>query len=267
MKNLFSDNDINYLKKMFPVFGAEYCAKHLNRSKCAIKTKAYSLNIKLNKRVDSEQFFNIKTKEVAYILGLLWADGNVTYSNNKTKTPIIKHNSKPLDNVTFLKILNKIGNWNTFTTKNIGSYAKEIKDISTNWISSRLIGEFLINNQYRNKTASPNLILNKIPDKLKVYWFRGYFDGDGSVSIKNKGYHSIAFTGHEKQDWKFIIDLFNEINIINYRHRIIKSRDGTSSQIIVTNKSDLLKFENYLYFDYDIDELGLNRKCNQFKLL
>ena len=96
---------------------------------------------------------------------------------------------------------------------------------------------------------------------------RATFDGDGSVSIKNKGYHSIAFTGHEKQDWKFIIDLFNEINIINYRHRIIKSRDGTSSQIIVTNKSDLLKFENYLYFDYDIDELGLNRKCNQFKLL
>jgi hypothetical protein len=265
MKNLYTEQEIEFLKTKFPIFGAEYCAKYLNRTKCSIKTKTYSLGIKLNKRIDVEQFFNIKTKEIAYILGLLWADGHITFANNTAKTPIIKHTSKPSDNIIFLEILNKIGKWNSFTTKNIGSYAKEIKNISINWVSSRLIGEYLIQNQYRNKTESPSLILSKIPNNLKVYWFRGYFDGDGSVSIKNKGYHSIAFTGHEKQDWKFIVDLFNEIGIIDYRHRIIKSRDGKSSQIVISKKEELFKFENYLYFDYDINPLGLYRKRIQFK--
>lgn len=212
-------------------------------------------------------FKEIKNREIAYILGLLWADGHVAFANNKSKTPIIKHSAKEDDNQTFKKILNCSGNWNTFISKNIGSYAKSPKTISVNWVSCRVLGEFLIENQYRNKTTSPDLIISKIPENLKSYWFRGYFDGDGSVTIKHKGHHSIAFTGHETQNWNFIIELFKNIDISNYRIRIIESRGGKSSQIRITNKKDLIKFENYIYSDYDINEMGLHRKRDQFKLL
>jgi hypothetical protein len=221
----------------------------------------------MKNRINFELFQNIKDKEIAYILGLLWADGHVTFANNKSKTPIVKHTSKPDDNVTFKNILEFSGNWNAFTSKNIGSYAKTPKMITINWVSSRIFGEFLINNEYRNKTISPEQILNKIPNELKQYWFRGYFDGDGSVTIKNKGHHSIAFTGHKTQDWKFIVDLFNEINIEKYKIRNLKSRGGESSQIRISNKKDLYKFEDYLYSDYDDYNLGLFRKRTQFKLL
>jgi phage anti-repressor protein len=221
----------------------------------------------MKNRIKLNLFENINDKEIAYILGLLWADGHVTFANNNAKTPIIKHSANDLDNIVFKEILKFSGEWNTFTSKNIGSYAKTPKTISVNWISSRKFGEFLIKNQYRDKNKSPELILNEISDKLKPYWFRGFFDGDGSVTIKNKGHHSIAFTGNEKQDWKFIIDLFKEIKIFNYKIRIIESRGGKSSQIRITNKKELKIFENYIYGDYDNNPLGLYRKRNQFKCL
>lgn len=221
----------------------------------------------MKNRIKFSLFENIKDKEIAYILGLLWADGHVTFANNLSKTPIIKHSAKEEDNSTFKKILQFSGNWNTFICNNTGTYAKTPKTISVNWVSSRNFGEFLIENQYRNKIKSPNEILNKIPSELRPYWFRGFFDGDGSVTIKNKGHHSIAFTGHEYQDWGFITKLFDDININNYRIRIINSRGGKSSQVRITNKKDLLIFENYLYSDYDDNQLGLFRKRKQFKLL
>lgn len=221
----------------------------------------------MKNRINFKLFENIEDKEIAYILGLLWADGHVSFANNKSKTPIVKHSSKPEDNLIFKQILKHSGNWNSFTTKNIGSYAKTLKLISINWVSSRVFGDFLIENQYRDKTVSPELILSKIPDNLKVYWFRGYFDGDGSVTIKNKGHHSIAFTGNKAQDWKFIVDVFNYIKIEKYKIRTIESRGGKSSQIRISNKKDLIKFENYLYHDYDEYNLGLLRKRVQFTLL
>jgi len=221
----------------------------------------------MKNRIKFSLFENIKDKEIAYILGLIWADGHVSFANNSSKTPIIKHSAKEDDNITFAKILKFSGDWNNFTTKNVGSYAKTPKTISINWVSSREFGEFLIKNQYRNKIESPNSILNLIPNELQQYWFRGFFDGDGSVTIKSKGHHSIAFTGHEKQDWNFIVELFKSIDIINYRIRIIESRGGKSSQIRVTNKRDILKFENYIYSDFDELQLGLLRKRIQFKSL
>jgi len=219
----------------------------------------------MKNRINFDDFKNINKKEIAYILGLLWADGHVSFANNKAKTPIVKHSSKTDDNQTFKTILQFSGDWNTFECNNIGSYAKTPRKISINWVSSRVLGEFLIENDYRNKTNSPELILNKIPEQLKVYWFRGFFDGDGSVTIKNKGHHSIAFTGNKNQDWYFITELFNNIGIKNFKIRIVKSRGGESSQVRITNKADLLLFENYLYFEND--NLGLYRKRVQFTYL
>ena len=218
----------------------------------------------MKNRIDLKKFENIIDKEISYILGLLWADGHVTFANNKSKTPIIKHTTKPEDNDTYLPIFQYSGNWNTFTAKNIGSYSKTPKNIVINWVSCRELGQYLIDHDFRNKTNSPDLILNKIPNNLRVYWYRGFFDGDGSVSIKHKGHHSVTFTSSSNQDWSFIVNLYKELNIERFKHRIVKSRGGSSSQIRITNKKDIIKFERYLYDDYDNYPLGLSRKRDKF---
>jgi len=216
-------------------------------------------------KVDSKKFIRIKTPIHAYILGLLWADGTVIFANNNAKTPQIKHSTKKEDNIEFRKIFLKTGNWGLYETRNQGSYTKNKNFLEVNWTSNRKLGEFLIQNDYRNKLNSPEKILDKLNYLQKQLWFRGFFDGDGSVTIIPKGHHSVAFTGHKEQNWSFIINLFNEIEIEKFRERIISSRGGYSSQIRITNKKDILKFYNYLYGD--LVHIGLSRKRNKFTLL
>lgn len=216
-------------------------------------------------KVKSKDFINIKTLSHAYILGLLWADGTIIFANNNAKTPQIKHSTKKEDNIDFKRIFKNTGNWGCFETKNVGSYTQKNNLLEVNWTSNRKLGEFLIKNDYRNKTKSPDKILSKLNNIEKQLWFRGFFDGDGSVTIIPKGHHSIAFTGHKEQDWNFIINLFNEIGINRYKERIITSRGGFSSQIRITNKKDINIFQYYLY--NDSINISLIRKREKFKLL
>lgn len=216
-------------------------------------------------KVNAEGFKNIDTLAHAYILGLLWADGTVSFANNKTKTPQIKHSAKKEDNQDFRKIFQYTGNWGLYETRNQGSYTKKNNILEVNWTSNRELGEFLIEMGYRKKNESPIKIINKLNDEEKQLWFRGFFDGDGSVSIFPKGHHSITFTGSKNQDWKFVCELFNNIGVEKYRERIIESRNAYSSQIRVTNKKDIKIFQNYLY--QDLPSLSLWRKREKFMLL
>lgn len=217
------------------------------------------------KKVLANDFIEIKTLSHAYILGLLWADGTVGFANNNAKTPQIKHSAKKEDNKCFRKVFLETGNWGLYETRNQGSYTQKNNILEVNWTSNRELGEFLIENDYRNKVTSPNKILTKLNVIEKQLWFRGFFDGDGSVTIIPKGHHSIAFTGQKNQNWGFVEELFKDIGIENYRKRVITSRGGFSSQVRITNKKDLLKFQNYLYSDSL--NIGLTRKREKFNLL
>lgn len=218
-----------------------------------------------HKRVNFKDFQSIKTNIHAYLLGLLWADGTVGFANNNAKTPQIKHSAKKEDNETFKNLFLKTGKWGSYCTKNVGSYTKKDAIIEVNWTSNRDLGEFLIEHDYRNKSKSPDKIISELNDIQKQFWFRGYFDGDGSVTIIPKGHHSIAFSSSKEQNWFFIKELFKTIGIENYRERIITSRNAFSSQIRITNKRDLSRFYEYLY--ETSPEIGLQRKREKFMLL
>jgi hypothetical protein len=216
-------------------------------------------------KVNANEFKKISTLEHAYILGLLWADGTVIFANNEAKTPQIKHSTKKEDNVDFRRIFLLTGEWGIYETINQGSYTKKNNILEVNWTSNRELGEFLIENDYRNKIYSPNKILSKLTPIEKELWFRGFFDGDGSVTIIPKGHHSIAFSGSKHQNWDFVKTLFNDIGIERYKERILESRNAFSSQMRISNKKDINTFYDYLYCNSI--EIGLKRKYEKFKLL
>lgn len=280
-----------FLKENYPNNGSEYCAKILKRNRPAVIARARKLGLNTNQsavnnilsqkrfeyeqnrdfdsyKVNPNQFLKIKTPEVAYLLGLIWADGHIVFSNNNAATPIIKHNAIEEDNKCFLPIFKSTGDWNTFTTKNEKAIGD--KSISTNWTSNRIIGEFLIEHDYKQKDVSPNKILNKIPDNLKHYFFRGFFDGDGSISVgfsKNGSiYKSLSFSASKSQDWVFIADLLDELEI-NYKTRKLEDELGESSQIYFFNKYDIIKFFDYINKTNDYNILGLKRKYDKFVFL
>lgn len=191
-------------------------------------------------------------KNLAYYLGLLWADGYVT----KNKAII------ELDETDFInikKIIKNIGEFR-YTTRQRKNRSKKISVCSLHSIiqCSWLINEFSFD---KKSYISPNNLLDYIPDNLKNYFYKGYFDGDGCIYLGNdkRKCYQLCFCGNFNQDWSFIETLFLKLNIKRYtikKSDIInkKNINNKSSIVRITNKEDIIKLREYF------TNFGLERK-------
>lgn len=117
MKSVITPEQDRFIRENYPTKGSVFCGKHLNLSPKKIGTYCSKRGIKVTKertlqrskenillaqevnksenkdfsnfKVNPEQFLNINTKEISYILGLLWADGYV-YSKGYSNTIMIE---------------------------------------------------------------------------------------------------------------------------------------------------------------------------------
>jgi len=105
----YSEKEISWIKTNYPLYGSNYCANFLNVTLEQIRNKIK--NLKINKKedikIELEQFKTIKTKEVAYILGLIWADGHINIDKRHISISIIDDDMKQLKN-----IFMSTGKWN-----------------------------------------------------------------------------------------------------------------------------------------------------------
>lgn len=130
------------------------------------------------------------------------------------------------------------------------------------------LADFFYFYEFRDKSSiSPNKILNFIPQDLKRYFWRGYFDGDGFIS---KDKYFASFSGPIDMNWSFLFDLFNELEIKSFSHVKTKRKGSKSKEVIgnseikIANRVDVLKLCNYLYLGFCDDKIGLSRKYNRF---
>lgn len=218
-------------------------------------------------KFNPEIFTTIQTPEVAYILGLLWADGYI-YTNPKRSCNRVCIESLESDLSTLLPIFMQTGCWRSY-----GRNRDNRKPQMCIHISNKIFCHFLIENNYKSKLESACKIISKIPNNLKHYWFRGLVDGDGSfyynsnTTAKQFNCSSASF-----QDWSYFELLFNEINIQKYtiRKSVILTNSSTSgkpssySDVRITNRQDIIKFGEYIYQNYENDKIGLERKYNKY---
>lgn len=258
-KRPFTEQEIEYLKENFVKYGGIYCAKQLERTPPYVFKKAYSLGLKrkdsnqwkLDKspqQVSMEQFYNITDYRIAYILGFIWADGHVS----KTKNLIII-STQSRDGKDIQQAVVGIIPFHIYIASRNKQSIFSIGDLS--------LHTFLVEHDYINKsTLSPTKILSKIPQHLKHYFFRGYFDGDGCFT--NKTNRCISFTGHYEQDWT---DVENFIKSLEITPQIIRRNDDKrgykSSFIYVYGKDKCKKILEDLYKG---EQVGLTRKSNLF---
>ena len=257
---------IDVLINNYSNMGVNYCVEILKINRRAIIYKANSLGLKTNiikkseskskNKVNYKLFSDDITKESAYILGLLWADGNVLPKNKLTSISCIKED---LDDV--VNIFLKTGNW--LISKPIKKYHNnkpvktQIKISTTTWG----LYDVLVNLDFKNKSiVSPDKLLNQIPNNLRNYWFRGYLDGDGCIRVYNNRI-SIVFTSTINQDWFFMVNLCNQLNI-KYHIYTNKVKNGGYSHFSITKKNDVKIICDYIYSDYD--NLGFNRKYKKY---
>jgi len=183
------------------------------------------------------------------------------FDTNDIRIEIIR---KDLDEIRH--IFDKVGNWGYYTRKR-----KNKQETGILKTSNRPLLEYLYLLDFNKKSfASPNKILDKIPLNLKLYFFRGIIDGDGCF-YNGKKINLFSVTSSINQDWKYLEDLFNELNIkYNIRKKEHKNKNGIishSSLIEVIGIDRIIKIGDYIYKNFEIDKIGLKRKYDKYLIL
>ncbi len=196
----------------------------------------------------NEKFFSDWSPEMAYILGFIYADGNMGRDSYK-----IRIDSKDIQILTDIKSImdsthpiqensNQFGNWYTLMISNKNIYG-----------DLRKLGV------YPNKSLT--MRMPNIPDNYLSHFIRGYFDGDGCIyEVKRKRPTpgmEIDFATGSKPFAKAMIEILN-----NKVHESIKLTNPRKNYYRIRgwNKASEAIF-NFMYKDSTI---CLQRKYNKF---
>lgn len=307
---------ICFLKNNFPERGADWCSKKLDISLSCISNLCYRNKIYVSKnrflkikkqnmrvalvasifkrnnrpdnyfKVNPRQFIDINTKEVAYILGLIWSDGTLAKKEKNKGSNAISVSMVKNDVANIKDTFFKTGEWSCWDIKqkHFGFKCQTRTTVST---CNKTLHDFLIDNCYYTKSnASACKILSKIPEHLKHYWFRGLSDGDGSFTFYKRTKNSYGFyfsvASSNKQDWTYMINLskklnFNlNINIAKNEGELFEKRkkkykklyninlgEGGSCARTTSNLGAKI-FGDYIYQGYPEDGIGLKRKYDVY---
>ena len=270
MKKYLTNEQKEFIIQNYSKKGVNYCHEELGVNKSTISSFARRNGLKVDKEVviknmskniiNLDNYINIECPKIAYILGLIWSDGSVSFSNNKSKTPIVKHSCVYYDS-DVSDLIFKEFNWRRFESENEKSIGKNKMII--NWISSRELGDYLISHNYRDKNKGTS-IYEKF-DNLKSHFIRGFFDGDGCITISNSGSNykqtAIYFSSTKNQNWYFIEKVLKELDI-NYYIRLLKDDLGESSQLCIYDSKSIFKFCEYIYSNSE--NIRLERKYKKY---
>lgn len=150
-----------------------------------------------------------------------------------------------------------IGKWSIQKRKRNKNWAETTAFVTNN----KELYTFLLNNDYDKKSyCEPTKILSKIPDEFKHYFWRGYFDGDGSAGLIGRGSY-IEFSSTYDYQYSELISLFDMLNIKTYNlYRQISKKGHKSSVFKLYGKPNVI-LSKYLL----TSEIGLNRKNEKLK--
>jgi hypothetical protein len=208
--------------------------------------------------VDITKFVNITEPEMAYFLGFFWADGYI-WRDTKSKSKILMLHFLTEDYLTIKEPLHKIVDWDV--------RFENIKNRNpSSFLSFRGfdIADFLTSFDYIDRTMkSPERIINHIPENIRHYWFRGYLDGDGFISQNRT---KITFSSGFHQNWNFMIRLCESLNIQKFTiNHSINKLGHKNSLFYMSDLESCCRLIKYIYKDYDVLKIGLDRKYNNTK--
>jgi len=252
----WSKKETEYLTNNYEFGDIDEIAKTLNRTRKAITERAKLLKLRRDEEIVrkisqkysvNEDFFATWSSDMAYILGLICADGNISSSSNSISIVLHKNDSYLISEVyEAMNSTHKVrfnANMAIFNINNMILY----KDLLKLGVTPN-----------KSKTLKcPNVPQDFIPD-----FFRGVMDGDGSVDSKNKRLKVVSASKD------FIYGLGNLLDKINIGHKIYNepyTYNGTKTDfytIRVIRRKDVKSIYNMMYKDTD---LYLTRKKQSFE--
>lgn len=239
IKRIFQENNI----KIRNMSEALLCSPEKKKAD-ATKSK-YKVNT---------EYFSEQNSKMAYLLGFIMADGNVSKSSNRVQICLAELDSD------FLEIFYKEIGGSPVAHFTI----KEGKQKICRWecISAKIKQDLIKYNLIPHKTG-----FAKIPSKLEKKYYpdfiRGYFDGDGSIWIEKSGAVGFEITSHNTEILEQIIDYFEECGVPRVKIKVDNRYNINYSFKYRKRASE--KIYEILYYDENC--LYMKRKFDKFKMI
>ena len=217
-----------------------------NERKLAIKERHYTHYYATPINYD---YFKVWSPNMAYILGLWWADGNI-YHNNKNNVWNFSIKLKQDDAYLLQEILNEMESRHKIYKKKDNSCEISIccKEI---YNDIKVLGGI---EQKSLKLHFPN-----IPEKFLPHFIRGYFDGDGHMyKSKNAAYFISTKEFCEKLE-EILLEKGIICSSIKQKHPE-RGKDNNCYTLNVFRKDEFIKLAKYLYKDVNSDCIVMTRK-------
>ncbi|MEK7603549.1 MAG: LAGLIDADG family homing endonuclease [Patescibacteria group bacterium] len=217
-------------------------------------------------RTLNQNFFKTWSSEMAYVLGFFAADGNMIRNNRGGHFIAFYSNDKEL----LEKIRNLLGSNHKLAPKKRNNFYKNRKQSYQLQIGSKEIFKDLIN---LGMVPNKSLILKmpNVPEELLGHFLRGYFDGDGHVSVceyqrkDRKSKSKIIQSGFTSGSKKFLEGL----RIVLKKHTNIQGgtlhRGSKKSNYyrFCVSINDSLRLYDFMYKNDNL--LSLSRKKSIFE--
>ena len=280
MYNKFNNNEI------IEIYNNEYLEnnkstleldKKYNTYKGYFLNKFYDLGLTLrsnkeNSRkytVNHSYFNNIDTPEKAYWLGFIFADGYISRRKDGHKYIGISLSSKDREHLE--KFSNSIQSTYPIKIYESTSGYKVGNEYCRILIRSDNMFDDLLNHgvlEHKSDILQPP---NNIPYEFIRYFILGYFDGDGSICIKNNKYphYSISICG-TKEMLEFISKYLIDNNIIKKYNKLYRRKEDCHVLQLSWGGNNIVnKILTFLYGDINVYldrkyELYIKCKNKQF---
>lgn len=203
-------------------------------------------------KVNDHYFDVIDNEHKAYWLGLLLADGFLSNSGHATESfgislsikdkYILEEFVKDLESTYTVK--EYIGKSKFENSCTDFAYAKLL-------IKSKQIFNKLIEYGFTTKKSYDGVVPEEhIPDDLKIHFIRGYFDGNGGLSIGSGSHlYTLDFTG-TKEIITWILKYFNKENLkLQERH---PDRNNNNVSIKISGDKQIYSIMSRIYKDATI---------------
>lgn len=260
-KIIFSEEIQKFVRENYENLGPLKVSKSLGLGYDIVRKCARQLGVKYKARkyeVDFDKFIPIRDAESAYTLGFLWADGSLfAKENGYSRCVSLAFLEEDYNDIK--ECLLKNINWQVYFRHAINRKPK-----AHLYFYDNRLGNWFYKVGFKEKSfRNADLLLKEIPESFHSYFWRGYFDGDGSIDI-SKTHLTTKITSSHSQDWKSVEDLFRNLECTYSIRRTIAKSGDKQSAILIYNLPGILKFLNYIYQNYENDGIGLKRKYEKY---
>lgn len=241
-----------YIKSNFIKLSQRKIARRLNIGKTTVNRWSKELGLTFQKHTVNENFFDKLTEESTYILGFIYADGNIAW-NPKKGYYTLTITSAEKDKNHLEAIRNHIS-----STKPL-LYSEKTKSYRL-IANSKILCEKLMKLGVMPK-KSLTMVFPDIQTEFIQHFIRGVIDGDGNVRYVNRKrspYFEITIASGSKMFLEKLINVVNrEINTSANIKQI-----GKNTYQVQYSCSRGEKLANYIYNDVSI---YLERKRKEYE--